>query len=276
MWNEKDVDGELSQKGSAPCLVILLPLGLIRTCDSLLAQQRELSKQKPCGRTDGVNFWDLKAGVGHHCCERWPCQFEFGNFQQFANKSLCQRACKLRVNGIKDELKHIDRELKNLSPELKKVGICSGQKSSYLSIGRPKLHTKHYKGGLLSLLQLWTLRRIVYLPFSAEKSEYPTFGSKRNDNLRLHKRRVKHVWDLTLRLRDWQTSVFCFTSNSGWSLNHSRRADFESEGLKQADERLVRLETIVQAEQVYLEKARSPKDCSRKWYQRSWSEYLGS
>jgi structural maintenance of chromosome 1 len=32
-----------------------------------------------------------------------------------------QRACKLRLTGVKDELKHIEKELKNLTPGLKKV-----------------------------------------------------------------------------------------------------------------------------------------------------------
>ncbi|KAF8961627.1 hypothetical protein BDZ97DRAFT_1905485 [Flammula alnicola] len=57
--------------------------GLIRARDNLLAEQRELSKQKPRGKTD----------------EAW----------------------KLRLAGIKDVLKHIDRELKAVSPELKKA-----------------------------------------------------------------------------------------------------------------------------------------------------------
>ncbi len=42
-------------------------------------------------------------------------------------------------------------------------------------------------------------------------------------------------------------------------LNHGHRADFESEGLKQADERLVRLEAMVQAEQANLERLGAQK-----------------
>jgi hypothetical protein len=33
-----------------------------------------------------------------------------------------QSACRSRYNGIKEKLKHIERELKKLSPDLKKVG----------------------------------------------------------------------------------------------------------------------------------------------------------
>ena len=37
--------------------------------------------------------------------------------------SLFQNACKLRITGIKDELKHIEREIKKNAPELKKVAF---------------------------------------------------------------------------------------------------------------------------------------------------------
>jgi len=51
-WNEKDVDGEFITDRLGSVIVDSLPLGLIRTRDSLLAEQRELSKQKPRGKTD--------------------------------------------------------------------------------------------------------------------------------------------------------------------------------------------------------------------------------
>lgn len=34
---------------------------------------------------------------------------------------LQQSACKLRLTGIKDEIKHVDKELKKTMPELQKV-----------------------------------------------------------------------------------------------------------------------------------------------------------
>ncbi|KAF8882368.1 condensin complex subunit SMC1 [Gymnopilus junonius] len=85
-WDEKDVQG------------------LIRVRDTLLAEQRELSKQKPRGKTDEALVNDitrLEANI------------------TVAKDDL--RACKLRLTGIKDELKHIDKELKTVSPELKKA-----------------------------------------------------------------------------------------------------------------------------------------------------------
>ncbi|KAF8872389.1 cohesin complex subunit psm1 [Gymnopilus junonius] len=77
---------------------------LIRVRDTLLAEQRELSKQKPRGKTDEALVNDitrLEANI------------------TVAKDDL--RACKLRLTGIKDELKHIDKELKTVSPELKKA-----------------------------------------------------------------------------------------------------------------------------------------------------------
>ena len=32
-----------------------------------------------------------------------------------------QGACKAKLNGVKDELKHIDREIRQIQPELRKV-----------------------------------------------------------------------------------------------------------------------------------------------------------
>jgi len=37
-----------------------------------------------------------------------------------------QNACKLRLTGIKDELKHVEKELKKTVPELKKVRLGFG------------------------------------------------------------------------------------------------------------------------------------------------------
>ncbi|PPQ70346.1 hypothetical protein CVT25_000126 [Psilocybe cyanescens] len=85
-WDEKEVQG------------------WIRARDTLLAEQRELSKQKPRGKTDESLIADI-SGLE-------------------ANITVAKddlRACKLRITGLKDELKHIDRELKSISPELKKA-----------------------------------------------------------------------------------------------------------------------------------------------------------
>ncbi|KAF8892810.1 hypothetical protein CPB84DRAFT_1816222 [Gymnopilus junonius] len=85
-WDEKDVQG------------------LIRVRDTLLAEQRELSKQKPRGKTDEALVNDITRLEANFTVVKGDL-----------------RACKLRLTGIKDELKHFDKELETVSPELKKV-----------------------------------------------------------------------------------------------------------------------------------------------------------
>ncbi|KAJ6610416.1 condensin complex subunit SMC1 [Mycena sp. CBHHK59/15] len=84
-WDEKDVQG------------------LTRAKDGLLAQLRELSKQKPRGKTDENLIGDIA---------------RIESAITLARDDL--NACKLRLTGIRDELKHIEKELKKNAPELKK------------------------------------------------------------------------------------------------------------------------------------------------------------
>ncbi|KAJ7497178.1 condensin complex subunit SMC1 [Mycena latifolia] len=85
-WDEKDVQG------------------LIRAKDGLLAQLRDLNKQKPRGKTDE----NLIGDIGR-----------IESATTLAKDDL--NACKLRLTGIRDELKHIEKELKKNAPELKKT-----------------------------------------------------------------------------------------------------------------------------------------------------------
>ncbi|KAG6898016.1 hypothetical protein C0992_007012 [Termitomyces sp. T32_za158] len=85
-WDEKDVQG------------------LMRVRDNLKAQLRELAKQKPRGQTDE----NLIAEISR-----------LESASTVARDDLS--ACKLRITGLKDELKHIDKEIKQINPELKKV-----------------------------------------------------------------------------------------------------------------------------------------------------------
>ncbi|KAJ7098698.1 condensin complex subunit SMC1 [Mycena belliarum] len=77
--------------------------GLVKTKDALLAQLRELSKQKPRGKTDE----NLIGDIGR-----------IESATTLAKDDL--NACKLRLTGVRDELKHIEKELKKNAPELKK------------------------------------------------------------------------------------------------------------------------------------------------------------
>ncbi|KAG6820541.1 hypothetical protein H0H93_015712 [Arthromyces matolae] len=85
-WDEKDVQG------------------LMRVRDNLKAQLRELAKQKPRGQTD-ENF--------------------IAEISRLESASTVIRddlsACKLRITGLKEEMKHIEKEIKQISPELQKT-----------------------------------------------------------------------------------------------------------------------------------------------------------
>ncbi|KAE9404591.1 condensin complex subunit SMC1 [Gymnopus androsaceus JB14] len=85
-WDEKDVQG------------------LQKSRDSLLTKLRDLSKQKPRGKTDE----NLIAEIS----------------QLESNITIVRdelNACKTRLTGLKDELKHLEREIQKNGPELKKA-----------------------------------------------------------------------------------------------------------------------------------------------------------
>ncbi|KAL4266841.1 SMC family protein [Pleurotus pulmonarius] len=83
-WDEKDVQG------------------LTRVRDGLMAQLRELSKQKPRTKTDENLLAELSRLESAITITRDDLN-----------------ATRLRINGLKDELKHLDRELKTLAPQLR-------------------------------------------------------------------------------------------------------------------------------------------------------------
>ncbi|KAF7352348.1 Structural maintenance of chromosomes protein [Mycena venus] len=85
-WDEKDVQGLTKKK------------------DTLMAQLRDLQKQKSRGQTDE----NLIAEIGR-----------IESATTLAKDDL--NAVNLRLTGIRDELKHIEKELKKNAPELKKT-----------------------------------------------------------------------------------------------------------------------------------------------------------
>ncbi|KAF8214101.1 condensin complex subunit SMC1 [Mycena galopus ATCC 62051] len=85
-WDEKDVQG------------------LIKKKDTLMAQLRDLQKQKSRGQTDE----NLIADIGR-----------IESATTLAKDDL--NAVNLRLTGVRDELKHIEKELKKNAPELKKT-----------------------------------------------------------------------------------------------------------------------------------------------------------
>lgn len=85
-WEEKDVQG------------------LIRLRDNLKAQLQELNRSKPRGKADENIIGEIT---------------RLESAITLVKDDL--NALKLRYSGTKDELKHIERELRRLSPELKKA-----------------------------------------------------------------------------------------------------------------------------------------------------------
>ncbi|KAH7929959.1 RecF/RecN/SMC protein [Leucogyrophana mollusca] len=85
-WEEKDVQG------------------LHRVRDALTAQLQELNRSKPRGKADENIIAEITRLESALAVTRDDLS-----------------ACKLRLNGTKDELKHLDRELKKSAPDLKKA-----------------------------------------------------------------------------------------------------------------------------------------------------------
>ncbi|CAA7261205.1 unnamed protein product [Cyclocybe aegerita] len=190
-WDEKDVQG------------------LIRARDSLLAEQRELSKQKPRGKTDEALVSDIS---------------RLESTITVAKDDL--RACKLRITGIKDELKHIDRELKTVSPELKKARKAHGNLQSRIA-------------------------ELSITVNAAEDGIFVSFCRKIGvSNIREYEERQLKVAqeESQARLR-FDTQIARLTNQS----------DFETEGLTQAQSRLTQLDGIINAEKANLAKLQQQK-----------------
>ncbi|KAF8840540.1 RecF/RecN/SMC protein [Paxillus ammoniavirescens] len=97
-WEEKDVQG------------------LIRLRDNLMAQLQELSRSKPRGKADDniiAEITRLESAI------------------TVTKDDLS--AFKLRYNGTKDELKHVERELKRLAPDVKKAQSAHSTLTSRIS-----------------------------------------------------------------------------------------------------------------------------------------------
>ncbi|KAI0962689.1 hypothetical protein AcV7_001479 [Taiwanofungus camphoratus] len=85
-WEEKDVQG------------------LQRVRDSLLGQLRDLNKSKPRSKADENLITEIS---------------RLESLYTVTKDDLS--ACKLRLDGIKNEIKHIDREMKQTEPQLRKA-----------------------------------------------------------------------------------------------------------------------------------------------------------
>jgi structural maintenance of chromosome 1 len=122
-WDENDVQGEHYHRVTRTSLSSLtVSLGLIRVRDNLQSQRLELSKQKPRAKTDENLVSEVSRLESAITLARddLVCLVSLGGCHLLI-PSFGKAACKSRLSGLKEELKHIDKELKSNTPELKKV-----------------------------------------------------------------------------------------------------------------------------------------------------------
>ncbi|KAF8630781.1 hypothetical protein AX15_002729 [Amanita polypyramis BW_CC] len=183
--------------------------GLQRVRDTLMSELRELGKKKPRGKADE----NLTAEVTR-----------LESAITLAKDDLNAR--KLRLTGIKDELKHLDREIKKNTPELNKV------QKAYNSLEE----------------QMSELRVTVE---SAEDGVFAQFCRKiRVSNIREYEERQ-------LKVAQEESEARLRFDNQIARLTH--QAEFEEEGLEAARERLAHLDNVLQTERANLEKLKAQK-----------------
>ncbi|KAL0571911.1 Structural maintenance of chromosomes protein 1 [Marasmius crinis-equi] len=195
-WDEKDIQG------------------LQRQRDSLQTKLRELAKQKPRGKTDDTLVADisrLESGI------------------TIAKDDL--NACKRRISGFKEELKHLEREIKSNTPELKKA------QTSYDTI-----HA-----------QIASLTETIN---SAEDEVFRGFCKKY---------KIKNIREYEasqLKMAQEESEARLRFDNQIARLTH--QSEFESETLANTTARLATLSTIVQTETGNLERLQSQKEAIQK------------
>ena len=205
-WEEKDVQGLFVFIQSNSASFTQDNSGLVRLRDNLLAQLQELNRSKSRGKADENIIAEIT---------RLESAITVTKDDLVRISTLCilppldrclmrsQSAFKLRHNGTKDELKHVERELKKFAPDFKKV---SKQPNLRLSrsqdpLYRLKLRMPRSLHVYQRFSQLLTKPSMASLPLSAPRSASIISGSMKNVNSEWLKRRVKHEIDLISRLR---------------------------------------------------------------------------
>lgn len=124
-WEEKDVQGLFILIWSDAASFTQDDLGLIRLRDNLLAQLQELNRSKSRGKADEniiAEITRLESAITVTKDDLVRISTLCIISPQTNVVQMLQSAFKLRHNGTKDELKHVERELKKLAPDFKKVG----------------------------------------------------------------------------------------------------------------------------------------------------------
>ncbi|KAG7094864.1 hypothetical protein E1B28_005672 [Marasmius oreades] len=190
-WDDKDIQG------------------LQRSRDSLQAKLRELAKQRPRGKTDDTLIADIS---------------RLESSITIAKDDL--NACKLRITGLKDELKHLEQEIKKTTPELSKA------QATYDNIRQ----------------QIASLSEVVN---SAEDGMFKNFCRKiKIENIREYEERQ-------LKLAQEESEARLRFENQIARLTH--QSEFEGEALKNAQERIKTLDGIIETEKANLIKLEAQK-----------------
>ncbi|KAK7020211.1 Structural maintenance of chromosomes protein 1 [Paramarasmius palmivorus] len=191
-WDEKDIQG------------------LYRARDSLQAKLRDLAKQRPRVKTDDTLIADIA---------------RLESSITIAKDDL--NACKLRITGLKDEIKHLDREIQKNTPELKKA------QTTHANIKD----------------QIQQLSETVN---EAEDGVFAAFcRTIRITNIREYEERQ-------LKLAQEESEARLRFEQQIARLTH--QFEYESEGLKGVQERLRTVERVLESEQTNLDQLRDQKE----------------
>ncbi|KAK7054035.1 structural maintenance of chromosomes protein [Favolaschia claudopus] len=194
-WDEKDVQGLLKRK------------------DTLTTQLRDLQKQKSRGQTDD----NLITDIGR-----------IESATTLAKDDL--NAVNLRLTGIRDELKHLDKELKKNAPELKKAQTT---------------HDSLQK-------QITELSEVIN---NAEDSTFAAFCRK------IKVANIREYEERQLKVAQEESEARLRFDNQIARLTH--QSDFESDTLKTSVERMANLDKTIGAEQANLEKLEEKKTAAQ-------------
>ncbi|CAK5262899.1 unnamed protein product [Mycena citricolor] len=190
-WDEKDV------------------AGLQRARDNLMTQLRDLAKQKTRVRTDDHLFAEIS---------------QLESALTLAKDDL--NACNLRLTGIRDELKHIDKELKKNSPELEKTQITHDNLEA----------------------QITRLSNVIN---QAEQSTFAAFCRK------IEVENIREFEERQLKVAQEESEVRLRFENQMARLTH--QIEYETDVLKQLMERLANVDKTVDKEKTNLDQHEAEK-----------------
>ncbi|KIY53050.1 condensin complex subunit SMC1 [Fistulina hepatica ATCC 64428] len=191
-WDEKDVQG------------------LIRTRDKLMADLRQLAKEKPRDKTDE----NLIAEIAR-------LESSAAVIRDDLN------ACRSRVNGLKDELRHIERQLTETAPLLRDAEAAHGRLKQ----------------------QIEQLQGTIDI---AEDGVFADFCRK------IHVSNIREYEERQLKAAEETSQVLLRYEKQIARLTH--QFEFENEALEGTQDRLARLQATIDKEEVTLQQLQTKKE----------------